>query len=295
MKTLSMMGVALIAAGMLATTSCNSLKKTSTQTPEKMEQTAEPAAGTATPAKSQAIDALIGEWSITEVAGKNIVVNGEDHPKITFAQVAGHDDMLRVIGFNGCNYINGDWQFSGDAVRPAGEFISSLRACPDAPYENDINVAINTVTSYRLVNAENLELLAAGKVVMKLRSRNLSFLNGAWKVTAIQGNPVPATADVKVVIDVDECKIHGNAGCNILNGDVVVNLDKGDGIEFKNLATTRMMCPDMDTERAFLLALEQVDTAVRGATASEAVMRDDSGKAVINLTRLSPDQIAEGE
>lgn len=98
-----------------------------------MEQTAKPAAGTATPAKSQAIDALIGEWSITEVAGKNIVVNGEDHPKITFAQVAGHDDMLRVIGFNGCNYINGDWQFSGDAVRPAGEFISSLRACPDAP------------------------------------------------------------------------------------------------------------------------------------------------------------------
>ena len=70
-----------------------------------------------------------------------------------------------------------------------------------------------------------------------------------------------------------------------------MNLDKGDGIEFKNLATSRMMCPDMATEQAFLLALEQVDTAVRGANPSEAVMRDDSGKTVITMTRLSPDQI----
>ena len=59
--------------------------------------------------------------------------------------------------------------------------------------------------------------------------------------------------------------------------------------------STRVTASSSRTERAFLLALEQVDTAVRGATASEAVMRDDSGKAVINLTRLSPDQIAEGE
>ena len=256
-----------------------------------MEQTSEKQNTTVPVSQTPAIDALIGEWSITEVAGKKVVINGEDHPKITFAQVAGHDDMLRVIGFNGCNYINGDWQFSGTAVRPSGEFISSLRACPDAPYENDINVAINTVTAYRLVDAENLDLMASGNVVMKLRSRNLSFLNGAWKVTAIQGNPVPASADVKVVIDVDECKIHGNAGCNVLNGDVVVNLDKGDGIEFKHLATSRMMCPDMATEQAFLLALEQVDTAVRGANPAEAVMRDDSGKTVITMTRLSPDQI----
>lgn len=291
MKTVSMMGLALVTAGMLASTSCSVFKKPVSGKTDMMEQTSEKQNTTVPASQAPAIDALIGEWSITEVGGKKVVINGEDHPKITFAQVAGHDDMLRVIGFNGCNYINGDWQFSGTAVRPSGEFISSLRACPDAPYENDINVAINTVTAYRLVDAENLDLIASGNVVMKLRSRNLSFLNGAWKVTAIQGNPVPASADVKVVIDVDECKIHGNAGCNVLNGDVVVNLDKGDGIEFKNLATSRMMCPDMATEQAFLLALEQVDTAVRGANPSEAVMRDDSGKTVITMTRLSPDQI----
>ena len=202
MKTVSMMGLALVAAGMLASTSCSVFKKPVSGKTDMMEQTSEKQNTTVPVSQTPAIDALIGEWSITEVAGKKVVINGEDHPKITFAQVAGHDDMLRVIGFNGCNYINGDWQFSGTAVRPSGEFISSLRACPDAPYENDINVAINTVTAYRLVDAENLDLIASGNVVMKLRSRNLSFLNGAWKVTAIQGNPVPASADVKVVIDV---------------------------------------------------------------------------------------------
>ena len=53
----------------------------------------------------------------------------------------------------------------------------------------------------------------------------------------------------------------------------------------------RHMGDNLALDEAFLLALEQVDTAVRGTNPSEAVMRDDSGKTVITMTRLSPDQI----
>lgn len=287
------LGTALIACGLLATSACNTMKKTTTPAAETTA-TPRPVA-TKTPS-SQAIklDALLGEWSITEAESTAIVVNGENHPKITLALVAGHPDMLRVIGFNGCNYINGDWQINGNNIRNAGEFISSLRACPDAPYESTVNLALNSVASYRLTDADNLELISStGKVVMKLRSRNLSFLNGAWKVTAIHGTAVPESADVRVVIDIDECKIHGNAGCNVLNGEIVVNLDKGDGIEFKNLATSRMMCPDIATEQAFLLALEEVDTAVRGTEPQIALLKDTQGNTVITLSRLSPDELTE--
>lgn len=98
---------------------------------------------------------------------------------------------------------------------------------------------------------------------------------------------------MKVVIDVDECKIHGNAGCNLLNGDVIVNLDKGDGIEFKNLATTRMTCPDIATEQQFLLALEEVDTAVQGATANNAVMKNSQGKTVLTMHRISAEELGD--
>lgn len=285
--TIRLAGAALISLSLLATTGCNPFKKAVQKNlPEnRVEQ---PVA--AAPAAS--LDALLGEWSITQALGTDIIVNGENHPKLALAQVAGSPDMLRVIGYNGCNHINGDWKLNGTSITPAGEFISSLMACPDAPYENVVNQAINSVAGYRLVDADNLELLTSGgNVVMKLRQRNLSFLNGAWRVVALHGKPI--TANVRVVIDIDDCKIHGEAGCNVLNGDVVVNLDKGDGLEFKNLATSRMTCPDIQTEQEFLLALEEVDTAVRGASSSEALMKDDKGNIVITLTRLSPDQLTE--
>lgn len=247
-------------------------------------------------ATSHATDALLGDWSIIEIDGASVVINGEDHPKITLAQAPGRDDILRVIGFDGCNYINGDWQIRGNKIIPAGEFLSSMRSCPDAPYEQAVNAAIHNVASYQMTGPDNMNLLSStGRVVMKLRSRNLSFLNGAWRVETINGHAVPASADVKVVIDIDECKIHGDAGCNVLNGAIVVNLDKADGIEFRNLITTRMTCPDIQTEQEFLLALEEVDTATRGASASEAVFKDNSGKTVVTLSRLAPDQITDSD
>ena len=256
----------------------------------------EPAPETPAAVNSHALDGLFGEWSITEVAGKAVVVNGENHPKITLAQAPGSTDILRVIGYNGCNYLNGDWKVIDGKITKAGEFISTLMACPDAPYEYDVNQAIDRVASYKLTDAENLVLYSAsGTPVMKLRSRNLSFLDGAWTIVSIHGNPVPKSADLRVVIDIEERKIHGNAGCNILNGELVVNLDKGNGLEFKNLATTRMTCPDIATEQQFLLALEEVDTAVRGADASTAIMKDSDGKTIITLSRLSADKLADDD
>lgn len=291
MSSIRIVGIALISAGLLAVTACNPLKKSSMQKNVPTNRTEQPVV---TETATVSLDPLLGEWSITEALGTDIVVNGENHPKISLAQVQGSPDMLRVIGYNGCNHINGDWRVKGNSIVPVGEFISSLMACPDAPYENTVNQALNSAASYRLVDADNLELLSTtGNVVMKLRQRNLSFLNGAWKVVSLHGKPVPQTANIRVVLDVDECKIHGEAGCNVLNGEIVVNLDKGDGIEFKNLATSRMTCPDIATEQEFLLALEEVDTAVRVDSGSEASFKDDHGNVVITMTRLSPDQLTE--
>ena len=126
---------------------------------------------------------------------------------------------------------------------------------------------------------------------MKLQKQNLAFLNGAWQGTASEGKAI--TAKIKIVIDVEEKRVHGNAGCNLINGEIIVNLDKGNGIEFKNLATSRMICPDIATEQAFLLALENVDTAAEGETPNQAVLKDNDGKTILSLTRLSPDEIAD--
>lgn len=237
---------------------------------------------------------LEGEWSIVEVNGKDVVVNGENHPKLDLQPNAAHAGDLNVIGYNGCNYINGVWALKGNTLTKAGEFISSLMLCQDAPYETEINIALNTVGGFTLVDEQNVTLNdATGQPLLKLRKRNLSFLNGAWRVTEIEGQPVPSTADVRIVIDIDECRVHGNAGCNILNGDITVNLDKGDGIEFKNLMTSRMMCPEIATEQVFLLALESVDRAAAGANADQANLLNSSGQTIISLKRLTEAELQE--
>lgn len=291
MKTISMIGTAIVAVGIM--TSCSIIKHTpAVQAPASTEAAQSDNTPQAVPAVAD--NPLTGEWSITEAGGTAIVVNGENHPKISFEVNESTPGIMNVIGFNGCNYINGAWNITGDAIKPAGEFLSSLRACPDAPYETAVNRALNETTAYRLVGNDNLELLSSGgNVVMKLRRRNLSFLNGAWKVTAIHGNAVPSTANIRVVIDIDECRIHGNAGCNLLNGEIVVNLDKGDALEFRNLATSRMTCPDIATEQEFLLALEEVDTAAKSDSGDEAFFKDSQGKVVIAMKRISPDELVD--
>lgn len=273
----------------LTTTGCGVLrnssdKKTAEVTPDTPVETAE-----VTPI-NDILKTFDGEWSIVEVNGENVVVNGENHPQLTFTIEESQPGIVSVIGFNGCNYLNGAWNIKGSKIVPAGEFISTLKACPDAPYEYAVNQALSQADSYQFTDPSNMVLLSSNSTpLMKLRRHNLAFLNGAWRVTEIEGAAI--TANVKIVIDVDEHKIHGNAGCNVLNGDITVNLDKGNGIEFKNLATSRMMCPDIATEQAFLLALESVDNAAKGSTPDTAVLKNAAGQTIISLKRLSASEL----
>ena len=278
----------------LTTTGCETIHNLTAKTkpaPAETQIEAVPVADTQTTDKHNAAE-LAGEWSIIEVNGENVVINGEDHPKLTLTPADSDADIVNIIAFNGCNYLNGAWNVKGNRLIKGGEFISTLKACPDAPYEYAVNNALNSADSYLLTDSANVSLKAeSGQTVMKLRKRNLAFLNGAWRVTAIDGQPI--TARIMIVIDIDENRVHGNAGCNMLNGEIVVNLDKGNGIEFKNLATSRMTCPDIATEQAFLLALENVDTADKGANDNEAVLKNTAGQVIISLTRLTPEELAE--
>lgn len=273
----------------LTTTGCGALRNSS----DKKASAAVPATKVEA-AEVTPIDEILknfeGEWSIVEVNGQNVVVNGENHPQLTFTIEQGKPGMVNVIGFNGCNYLNGAWNIKGSKIVPAGEFISTLKACDDAPYEYSVNQALSQAESYQFTDPSNMVLLSSSATpVMKLRHHNLAFLNGAWRVTEIEGAAI--SAKISIVIDVDEHKIHGNAGCNLLNGDITVNLDKRDGIEFKNLSTSRMTCPDIATEQAFLLALENVDNAAKGSAPDTAVLKNAAGQTIITLKRLSASEL----
>jgi heat shock protein HslJ len=78
-----------------------------------------------------------------------------------------------------------------------------------------------------------------------------------WRLVDIGGQPAPAGADSTrhpgFTLIAEGRKVQGSAGCNRMNG--TYQLD-GQHLKFGPLATTRMACPDMQTETAFLKALK---------------------------------------
>lgn len=77
-----------------------------------------------------------------------------------------------------------------------------------------------------------------------------------WRLVDIGGQPSPAGADSTrhpgFTLLAEGRKVQGSAGCNRMTG--TYKLD-GEKLKFGPLATTRMACPDMQTETAFLKAL----------------------------------------
>jgi heat shock protein HslJ len=78
-----------------------------------------------------------------------------------------------------------------------------------------------------------------------------------WRLVDIGGQPSPAGADSMrhpgFTLLAEGRKVQGSAGCNRMTG--TYQLD-GQKLKFGPLATTRMACPAMQTETAFLKALE---------------------------------------
>lgn len=233
---------------------------------------------------------LYGEWTVADVGG--MAVTGENRPYVIFDTTAVNPFELKVYANNGCNILNGSVGVtSGGEMAPASHFLSTMMMCNDAPYELGINMAFETVRRFNIEKIGQDYLLymrdAAGKAVLTMRKSDISYINGAWAVTSIADEQVPDSAGIRMVIDVPELKVHGNTGCNILNGSIFTDPDKQNSIQFVNLATTRMMCPDAEREQRFLVALEQVETMVPGQDNSIAILKDAQGQPMLTLKRLN--------
>jgi len=85
--------------------------------------------------------------------------------------------------------------------------------------------------------------------------------NTYWKLTNLGNTPVPAASEQRephFVLDSQTRRVSGSGGCNRFTGSYELNEDH---VKFSKLASTMMACPEgMDTEKAFLQALEQVNT-----------------------------------
>jgi heat shock protein HslJ len=80
--------------------------------------------------------------------------------------------------------------------------------------------------------------------------------NTDWRLTEVGGAPVAAAADTAkrpgLRLVADGHKVQGSAGCNRMMGTYQLT---DSSLKFGPLATTRMACPSMQGEQAYLAAL----------------------------------------
>ncbi len=224
---------------------------------------------------------LNGEWTIAEVNGAK-VTGEENRPYINFSVAE-----KRFYGSNGCNILNGDFVVKGTDLT-FENVISTQKACHEAPFEYEINYTIGQVKSYmidRIGNEYYLSLFDANKVqTMILRKHNMDYLNGAWQVMTI-GNVSCDGDGIQMVIDIPELKLHGNSGCNIVNGQLLIDPDKENSIQFHQLISTLKACPNQSLETSFFVALEKVESAKKGED-DTVLMYDKNGVIVLVLKRI---------
>ncbi len=107
-----------------------------------------------------------------------------------------------------------------------------------------------------------------------------------WSVENLYSNgaPVEIPAGHNPGISfLKENKIAGETGCNRFFGDFKVD---GEAISFSNMGSTRMMCPRMDFETAYMNALDNVVSfTIENNTLT---LKDSNGNIIAVLKKIDP-------
>ncbi|MDE5997325.1 MAG: META domain-containing protein [Muribaculaceae bacterium] len=229
---------------------------------------------------------ISGDWAIEIVLGKKAV--GETSPFIKFVPAEN-----RIYGNNGCNIINGSYNTSSaDKTISFSHLATTMMLCGQTNITDvEIGEALGLTVRYTIEEGNDSESIlkfydAGGREVMELMHRDFHFLDGTWAVIEIDGEKVNIEG-MKVALDVDEKKMHGNTGCNIINGELETDMDAANSISFSKIAMTRMACPDSGWETRMTMALEEAVTAKK-ISADEIEFIGSNGKQVMLLRKTSP-------
>ncbi len=246
------------------------------------------AATTGNKAGANLPDLIAGEWVIISADGKPIG-SVDDMPYVTFDKSSG-----RFYASDGCNVINGSYAVTSDGKLTLDNVLSTLKMCDGIEYEAAISSALSgaqplSVKYSQLGHESFLSFTdAKGSEMIKARKHNMDFLNGNWQITSVNGKATEGD-EATIFIDINELKVHGNTGCNFFNGQLFINPDKSNAIDFSDLASTRMMCPNMEQESAILLALEETVSAIQG-NEGQVMLLNNKGKELMTLKSIPTDK-----
>ena len=167
--------------------------------------------------------------------------------------------------------------------------LSTMKYCHDMEYSTLISNIFGEKrysVDFRRIGQDSYLYIqsSAARPLMTLRRHNMEFLNGNWRVTAIDGQPID-DEEANVFIDIAELKIHGNTGCNYFNGAIYIDPARTNAIDFSDMGVTRMACHKAEQEQKMLVALEETRTAIAGNDDTVLLM-NKSGREVLTLKRI---------
>lgn len=225
-----------------------------------------------------------GDWAIETVDGQPAV--GEKAPFLKFVP-----SEKKVYGNNGCNVINAQYDYNPKDSTISFSYLSStmMLCAMEGITDTQINQALADTKFYSWkLKGDNYYLTFYNmdrEPVMELMHQNFQFLNGTWAVREISGEKVKVPK-MKLVIDVDEGKLHGNTGCNVINGSLEINMIAPNSISFQAIAKTMMLCPDQNYETELLVALEEAMKA-KPLKGNKVELLNSQNKTVLLLERTS--------
>lgn len=270
---------------MMSLYSCNIFKKTSeVKEPQKVSAPVTQSGAAKESDKSTMSEELDGEWIIESVASININ-SEENHPYVHFVPAESS-----FYASNGCNVLNGLFTVGANSQITFHNVITTMRYCPETPYEREITRVLSdnsevTVKIFTEDGNERMNFLGPdGNAMMTMRRPGMDFLNGNWRVAEINGEEFN-NSEMTIFFDMAERKVHGNTGCNSFNGDIYIDPVNTRTLSLTNMAVTMRMCPNLDQQRKFLVALEQA-TGAKAGNNGTAFLTDSAGKDVIKLVHV---------
>lgn len=197
-------------------------------------------------------------------------------------------NKMQFSANGGCNYLSATIESITNSSIKLSPIISTLKACAEPNIESQFSMALNHIKSYEVKNSTLTFMNEKGESILSFikgqpKAAAQHQIHDIWAVTKINGkaidtkNPVP-----DMEINLTTMKIMGTDGCNRYNGSIENISDSK--INFSPLASTRMMCPDMETPDQFNIAV--LNVASYKLDGLKLMLMDEEGNEIITLKKV---------
>ncbi len=204
------------------------------------------------------------KWKLIELNGKPVAdkVNGKE-PFLSLDETT-----KRYAASGGCNGLGGSFELKGKEIT-FSQGISTMMACMDMTVENGFRSIFGTTVQFKLEEdsmtmTRTLSLSKNKTVIAKFsisQSTPNAKLDGTWELDYISGSRITFEGlypnnKPTIQFDMEKGQISGNGSCNRYNGTVKINDHQ---ISFGAIASTKMMCPNIQGEDLYFQTLKKID------------------------------------